>query len=129
MTLRQSLWNLFREANRTLFGWVKDRFPTAPWADMTRKLIETDQRQGHMSRVYFTGAYKKPRELNWIIVVTLLLLALGFGYPGYVQPANNLSDAAATIVINMAKSVPYVGDLQAQLVYLGTDIRTTHYVL
>src|SRR3989475_9200611 len=45
MTLRQSLWNLFREANRTLFGWVKDRFPTAPWADMTRKLIESDQRQ------------------------------------------------------------------------------------
>src|SRR2546428_10712860 len=45
MTLSQKVVDLIRRGNRALFGWVKDRFPTAPWADMTRKLIETDQRQ------------------------------------------------------------------------------------
>jgi len=45
MTLRQNLISLFRQANRTAFGWVKERFPTVPWADLTRKLVETDQRQ------------------------------------------------------------------------------------
>src|SRR2546422_7268264 len=45
MTLRQSIYNLLRQTNRMLFGWVKDRFPTTPWADLTRKVIETDQRQ------------------------------------------------------------------------------------
>ena len=83
----------------------------------------------HMVRVYFTGAYKKPRELNWIIGVVLLFLTLGFGYTGYLLPANNLSDGAATIGINMAKSVPYAGDLQAIVVFGGTDISTTNYVL
>jgi quinol-cytochrome oxidoreductase complex cytochrome b subunit len=83
----------------------------------------------HMVRVYFTGAYKKPRELNWIIGVVLLFLTLGFGYTGYLLPANNLSDGAATIGINMARSVPYAGDLQAIVVFGGTDISTTNYVL
>src|SRR5881409_2838798 len=178
MRLSEKIFDILRRANRMLFGWVKDRFPTAPWADLTRKLIETDQRQLprshaekyelktiwywyplyclggisfvafivrglhhwaahimiaavflHMCRVYFTGAYKKPRELNWILGVLLLFLTLGFGYTGYLLPANNLSDGAATIGINMAKSVPYIGDLQAQLVFGGTDISTTNYVL
>jgi len=83
----------------------------------------------HMCRVYFTGAYKKPRELNWILGVILLFLTLGFGYTGYLLPANDLSDGAATIGINMAKSVPYLGDLQAILFFGGTDISATNYVL
>ena len=60
----------------------------------------------HMMRVYFTGAYKKPRELNWLLGVVLLLLTLAFGYTGYLLPANDLSAGAATIGINMTKASP-----------------------
>src|SRR5437899_4220705 len=42
----------------------------------------------HMCRVYFTGAYKKPRELNWLLGVVLMLITIMFGYSGYLLPAN-----------------------------------------
>ncbi len=73
----------------------------------------------HMARVYFTGAYKKPRELNWILGVLLLLLSLGFGYTGYLLPWNALAFSAATIGINMAKSIPIIGDATADIMFGG----------
>lgn len=78
----------------------------------------------HMMRVYFTGAYKKPRELNWLLGVVLLLLTLFFGYSGYVLPANDLSRGAATIGINMAKASPgpaWLGQFLSVLVFGETD--------
>ncbi|MFQ6013191.1 MAG: cytochrome bc complex cytochrome b subunit [Thermoplasmata archaeon] len=76
----------------------------------------------HMARVYFTGAYKKPRELNWLLGVTLLLISLGFGYTGYLLPWNTLAFAAATIGINMAKSIPIIGDLTAEIMFGGLEL-------
>jgi quinol-cytochrome oxidoreductase complex cytochrome b subunit len=76
----------------------------------------------HMARVYFTGAYKKPRELNWLLGVGLLLISLGFGYTGYLLPWNSLAFAAGTIGINMTKSVPIIGDLLASLVFGGLEL-------
>lgn len=73
----------------------------------------------HMARVYFTGAYKKPRELNWIIGVLLLLISLGFGYTGYLLPWNQLAFLACTIGNNMAGAVPIIGPLQADLLFAG----------
>src|SRR2546426_4638737 len=78
----------------------------------------------HMMRVYFTGTYKKPRELNWLLGAVLLLLTLLFGYSGYVLPANDLSRAAATIGINMTKASPgppIIGVFLTQLVFGETD--------
>src|SRR3989304_995062 len=185
--------SLRQEGKRTVVGWIRDRFPTTPWVDLTRKAIETDQRQMprshaekyelktiwywyplyclggisfvafiiltitgillgfyyipdgtieftrtgdvtsaayesmnfimndvpfgfmirglhhwaahvmiaavflHMMRVYFTGAYKKPRELNWILGVVLLLVTLFFGYSGYLLPGNDLSGGGGAI--------------------------------
>lgn len=78
----------------------------------------------HMMRVYFTGAYKKPRELNWLIGAVLLLLTLFFGYTGYLLPANDLSRGAATIGINMTKASPgpaWLGEFLTVLVFGETD--------
>src|SRR5213594_1512844 len=215
------------DTERSIFGWIKSRFPTVPYADLTRVVLETDQRQLprshaekyelktiwywyplyclggisfvafviltitgillgffyvpdgrlelspsgdltnpawnsmlvimneipfgfivrgmhhwaahimiaavflHMMRVYFTGTYKKPRELNWLLGVVLLFVTLGFGYTGYVLPANDLSRAAATIGINMTKASPgpvWLGQFLTQVVFGETD-PTGFYIL
>jgi len=217
--------SLGEEGRRTVFGWIKTRFPSVPWADLTRKAIETDQRQMprshaekyelktiwywyplyclggisfvafiiltitgiilgffyvpdgrlmrettgsltnpaylsmqrimfevpfgfiirglhhwaahimiaavflHMCRVYFTGAYKKPRELNWLIGVLLLLMTILFGYSGYLLPANNLSEGAANIGINMTRASPLIGDQLARLLWGDINTLSGYYIL
>ncbi len=76
----------------------------------------------HMMRVYFVGAYKKPRELNWVLGVLLLGITFFFAYSGYLLPADQLAIAAATIGQNMANSIPYLGDFVGKLVFAGSDI-------
>ena len=63
----------------------------------------------HMCRVYFTGAYRNPRELNWLIGVGLMFFTIFFGYSGYLLPWDSLAFGAATIGINMANSTPLIG--------------------
>ncbi|QSG03119.1 cytochrome b [Natranaeroarchaeum sulfidigenes] len=76
----------------------------------------------HMLRVYFTGAYKEPREVNWIIGVILILLLLLFGFSGYVLPWNQLSLWAGQIGVEMAMSVPLVGEWAALLIFGGFEM-------
>ncbi|HYY48086.1 MAG TPA: cytochrome b N-terminal domain-containing protein, partial [Thermoplasmata archaeon] len=83
----------------------------------------------HMCRVYFTGAYKKPRELNWLLGVVLLLLTLAFGYSGYLLPANNLSEGAANIGINMSRASPTIGDQLAIFLFGDTNTLSGVYIL
>src|SRR5438876_343821 len=83
----------------------------------------------HMCRVYFTGAYKKPRELNWLLGVVLLLLTLAFGYSGYLLPANNLSEGAANIGINMSRASPVIGDQLARLLFGDINTLSGVYIL
>jgi len=80
----------------------------------------------HMMRVYFVGAYKKPRELNWVLGVALLGITFFFAYSGYLLPADQLSIAAATIGQNMFGSIPpkAVGDTLAGIMFGGTDINS-----
>ena len=214
-----------RDTGRMIFGWIKTRFPSVPWADLTRKAIETDQRQMprshaekyelktiwywyplyclggisfvsfiiltitgiilgffyvpdgslllttddeivnpawlsmqrimadvpfgfivrgmhhwaahimiaavflHMTRVYFTGAYKKPRELNWLIGVVLLLITIFFGYSGYLLPANNLSEGAANIGIYMTRASPLIGDAVATIMWGDISTLSGIYIL
>jgi ubiquinol-cytochrome c reductase cytochrome b subunit len=63
----------------------------------------------HMLRVFFTGAYRKPRELNWIIGVLLLTLALAEGLTGYSLPDDLLSGAGLRITEGVIVSLPLVG--------------------
>ncbi|MHB8585904.1 MAG: cytochrome b [Thermoplasmatota archaeon] len=60
----------------------------------------------HMMRVYWTQAYKKPRELNWLIGFLLIILTLGLGYTGYLLPWSQLSYWAGTIGNEMASASP-----------------------
>jgi quinol-cytochrome oxidoreductase complex cytochrome b subunit len=60
----------------------------------------------HMFRVYLTQAYKKPRELNWLVGVVLFVLTLGLGYTGYLLPWSQLAYWAATIGLEMSLSSP-----------------------
>jgi len=76
----------------------------------------------HMLRVYFTGAYKEPRELNWIIGILLISLTMFFGYSGYLLPWSQLSFWAGQIGVEMALSVPLVGEWAAQLVFGGFSL-------
>jgi quinol-cytochrome oxidoreductase complex cytochrome b subunit len=73
----------------------------------------------HMIRVFYTGAYKPPREFNWIIGVVLLVLTLGASFTGYLLPWDQLSYWAITVGTNIAGYAPALGD-QARVILLGS---------
>ncbi|OIK27931.1 cytochrome b [Streptomyces malaysiense] len=63
----------------------------------------------HMLRVFFTGAFRRPRELNWVIGVTLFLLALLEGFCGYSLPDDLLSGTGLRTANSIVLSIPVVG--------------------
>jgi quinol-cytochrome oxidoreductase complex cytochrome b subunit len=65
---------------------------------------------GHMAKVFYRGAYKRPREFNWVIGVVLLLLTLLMSFTGYLLPWDQLAYWAVTVGSEMAAYVPFVGD-------------------
>lgn len=76
----------------------------------------------HMLRVFFTGAYKKPRELSWLLGLTLFALTLTQALTGYVLPWNQLGYWATNIVVQIAASFPVVGPPMTQIVQAGDVI-------
>lgn len=73
----------------------------------------------HVSRVFFTGAFRRPREVNWLIGVSLLLLALAAGLTGYSLPDDLLSGTGLRIVYSVAFAIPFVGPWLAYLLFGG----------
>jgi quinol-cytochrome oxidoreductase complex cytochrome b subunit len=63
----------------------------------------------HTLRVFFTGAYKAPRELNWLTGVLLLVLTMGFGFTGYLLPWDQKAYWATKVGTDIAGSVPLIG--------------------
>ncbi|HEY5544516.1 MAG TPA: cytochrome b N-terminal domain-containing protein [Gemmatimonadaceae bacterium] len=76
----------------------------------------------HMCRVFFTGAYKSPRQFNWVIGVGLLLLTLFLSFTGYLLPWDQLSFWAITVGSNMASYAPWLGDNLKYLLLGGNVI-------
>jgi len=76
----------------------------------------------HMMRVYFVGAYRNPREINWMLGSILLMITIFFGYTGYLLPWDELGFAAGSIGLEMATSIPAMGPLIAQIVFGGTQL-------
>ena len=74
----------------------------------------------HLARLFFTAAYRRPREINWMIGVTLLLLALANGYIGYSIAGDLLSGAGLRICYAILLSVPLIGQWLAYLLLGGT---------
>ena len=63
----------------------------------------------HALRVFFTGAFRKPRELNWVIGIVLSMVGLGAGFTGYSLPDDLLSGNGLRIIDGLLKSIPLVG--------------------
>ena len=87
----------------------------------------------HMARVFFTGAFRRPRELNWLIGLGLLMLALGEGFTGYSLPDDLLSGTGLRITYSALMSIPLVGPWLASLFFGGefptADIISRLFVL
>ncbi len=73
----------------------------------------------HSIRIFFTGTYRKPRELNWIIGVVLLGLTLMAGFVGYALPYDSYAVTATGIGYSIARSIPLVGNVAADLFFGG----------
>ncbi|WP_249871857.1 menaquinol-cytochrome c reductase cytochrome b subunit [Oceanobacillus saliphilus] len=63
----------------------------------------------HTLRVFFQGAYKKPRELNWVVGVLIFFVMLGLGFTGYLLPWDNKAYFATQVGLEMAEQVPFIG--------------------
>ena len=73
----------------------------------------------HLFRVFFTGAFRKPRELNWVIGVGLLVLAIFAGFSGYSLPDDLLSGTGLQIARGIVQAIPIVGTWAAFLLFDG----------
>ena len=73
----------------------------------------------HMARVYFTGAYRKPRDINWVLGTGLLGLTILAAFLGYLLPYDEFAVTATSIGYEIATSVPWVGQDLANLLFAG----------
>ncbi|MCB1221302.1 MAG: cytochrome bc complex cytochrome b subunit [Planctomycetales bacterium] len=73
----------------------------------------------HQMRVYFTGAYRKPREMSWVVGMLLLFLTVICGFTGYSLVYEQLSYWGATVGANIADNVPLVGGVMKKMLLAG----------
>jgi len=87
----------------------------------------------HMLRIYFTGAFRKPRELNWVVGFVLFILAMAEGFTGYSLPDDLLSGNGLRIIDGLVLGIPVVGTWISFLLFgsefPGTDIIGRLYTL
>jgi len=76
----------------------------------------------HMGRVFLFGAYKYPRELNWIIGVLILVMGMMEGFTGYLLPWDQTAYWASVVGINLNGTAPFLGPWLAQFLRSGQDI-------
>ncbi len=76
----------------------------------------------HMGRVFLFGAYKYPRELNWIVGVLILVLGMMEGFTGYLLPWDQTAYWATVVGINLNGTAPFLGPFIAQFLRAGQEI-------
>jgi quinol-cytochrome oxidoreductase complex cytochrome b subunit len=79
----------------------------------------------HMARTFFFGAYKYPREINWVIGVVLLILTMVMGLTGYLLPFDQRSFWATIVATNITGTGPVVGPYLADFLRAGPEIGAT----
>lgn len=110
------------------FTTMKDLQFTVPLGQFTRNMHRWSAHAMvlivvlHMVRVFYTGAYRPPREFNWIIGVVLLLLTMGASFTGYLLPWDQLAFWAITVGTNIASYAPLVGDTARTLMLGGSEV-------
>jgi ubiquinol-cytochrome c reductase cytochrome b subunit len=96
-------------------------------------LIFTTSIVVHMFRVYFTGAFRKPRSINWHIGVGLMVLAILEGFAGYSLPDDLLSGTGLRIAYSVAESIPVIGTYVVFFLfggaYPGQDIISRLFII
>jgi quinol-cytochrome oxidoreductase complex cytochrome b subunit len=79
----------------------------------------------HMGRTFFFGAYKYPRELNWVIGVVLLILTITMGFTGYLLPFDQRSFWATVVGVNINGTGPVVGPYLSDFLRSGSEFGAT----
>lgn len=73
----------------------------------------------HMMRVFFTGAFRKPREVNWVVGFTLMILGLAAGFSGYSLPDDVLSGNGLRITDGVVRAIPIIGSYMSFFLFGG----------
>jgi menaquinol-cytochrome c reductase cytochrome b subunit len=76
----------------------------------------------HMARVFWTGAYRAPRELNWMVGIVMLLIVLAFSLTGYLLPWDTKAYWATSVTIKIAGSAPILGPLTEEILQGGPTL-------
>lgn len=76
----------------------------------------------HLVRVFVTGAYRHPRELNWLIGVAMLLLIIGANFTGYLLPWDQLAFWAITVGTSIISYIPWFGESLSRLILGGPEV-------
>jgi quinol-cytochrome oxidoreductase complex cytochrome b subunit len=76
----------------------------------------------HLLRVFYAGAYKAPRQFNWLLGIALLIFTLLFSFTGYLLPWDQLAYWAVTVGTSIAGYVPFLGDKVQQVLLGGSEI-------
>ena len=76
----------------------------------------------HMARVFWTGSYRAPRELNWMVGIIMLLIVLAFSLTGYLLPWDTKAYWATSVTIKIAASAPLVGGLTETVLQGGPTL-------
>ena len=79
----------------------------------------------HMARVFFFGAYKYPRELNWVIGVVLLILTMTMSFTGYLLPFDQRSYWATIVRVNINGTAPFAGPFLSDFLRAGPEFGAT----
>lgn len=96
-----------------------------PFGDMTRRIHHWSANLMmaaavlHMMRIYFTGAFKRPREINWWIGMLLLIFTALTAVTGYSLPFDNYAFTTLKVIAGIAASVPWVGPWVAEAAFAG----------
>ena len=115
-TVDQAYHSVVHITNNVPFGWLVRGFHHWAANVMTVTVLI------HMLRVYFHGAYKNPREMNWVVGVVLLMIVLIFGFSGYLLPWNQISFWATTVGAEIPGAVPFVGEYIAYFLKGGDTV-------
>lgn len=76
----------------------------------------------HLLRVVLQGAFKRPREITWMVGMGLLFVTLGFGFTGYLLPWDQRAFWATTVGTEIAGSVPFIGEFVKEFLRGGADV-------
>lgn len=115
-------------ATTLAYGTMKDLQTSIPLGQLVRNMHRWSAHLMvlavilHLVRVFYTGAYKPPREFNWLVGVGLLLLTLGASFTGYLLPWDQLSFWAITVGTNIAGYAPVLGDTARAILLGGPDV-------